>query len=77
MAGTAASLFWIALCAVAAPILAALVPRRLIPEVVLLLGLGVLTALAVLVWRPSAKASKHFGSWDSECCSCSQDTKSS
>ena len=42
MAGTAASLFWIALCAVAAPVLAALVPRRLISEVVLLLGLGVL-----------------------------------
>lgn len=42
MAGTAASLFWIALCAVAAPVLAALVPRRLIPEVALLLGLGVL-----------------------------------
>lgn len=35
MAGTAASLFWIALCAVAAPVLAALIPRRLIPEVVL------------------------------------------
>jgi Kef-type K+ transport system membrane component KefB len=42
MAGTAASLFWIALCAVAAPVLVALVPRRLISEVVLLLGLGVL-----------------------------------
>jgi len=42
MAGTASSLFWIALCAVAAPVLAALVPRRLIPEVALLLGLGVL-----------------------------------
>jgi hypothetical protein len=48
MAGTAASLFWIALCAVAAPVLAALVPRRLISEVVLLLGLGVLIG----PWRP-------------------------
>jgi Kef-type K+ transport system membrane component KefB len=48
MAGTAASLFWIALCAVAAPILAALIPRRLIPEVVLLLGLGVVIGPGVL-----------------------------
>ena len=48
MAGTAASLFWIALCAVAAPLIAALVPRRLIPEVVLLLALGVVIGPGVL-----------------------------
>jgi Kef-type K+ transport system membrane component KefB len=35
------SLFWISLAAVVAPLLAGLVPRRLVPEVVLLLGLGV------------------------------------
>lgn len=35
------SLFWISLVAVVAPLLAGLVPRRLVPEVVLLLGLGV------------------------------------
>jgi len=77
MAGTAASLFWIALCAVAAPVLAALVPRRLISEVVLLLGLGVLIGPGGLGLAASVKALKHFGSWDSECCSCSRDTKSS
>ncbi|QBR91697.1 cation:proton antiporter [Nocardioides euryhalodurans] len=36
------SLFWISLCAVVAPLLAGLVPRRLVSEVVLLLVLGVL-----------------------------------
>ena len=35
------SLFWISLVAVVAPLLAGLVPRRLVPEVVILLGLGV------------------------------------
>jgi len=64
MAGTASSLFWIALCAVAAPVLAALVPRRLIPEVALLLGLGVLIGPGGLGLAASAKALKHFGSWD-------------
>ena len=48
MAGPAASLFWIALCAVIAPLLAGLVPRRLIPEVVLLLALGVVIGPGVL-----------------------------
>lgn len=48
MAGTAASLFWIALCAVVAPLLAGLVPRRLIAEVVLLLALGVVIGPGVL-----------------------------
>jgi Kef-type K+ transport system membrane component KefB len=37
-----ASLLWIALCAVVAPLLAGLVPRRLVPEVVILLIAGVL-----------------------------------
>jgi hypothetical protein len=44
-------LFWIAVCAVVAPLLAGLVPRRLIPEVVVLLlalgGPGVLDLAAV------------------------------
>jgi Kef-type K+ transport system membrane component KefB len=48
MAGTAASLFWIALCAVIAPLLAGLVPRGLIPEVVLLLALGVVIGPGML-----------------------------
>ena len=42
MEATAASLFWIALCAVVAPLLAGVVPRRLVPEVVLLLVFGVI-----------------------------------
>ena len=36
------SLLWIAICAVAAPLLAGLVPRRLVPEVVILLVAGVI-----------------------------------
>ena len=44
----AVSLFWIALCAVVAPLLAGLVPRRLLPEVVLLLVLGVIIGPNVL-----------------------------
>ncbi|HEY5786612.1 MAG TPA: cation:proton antiporter [Microlunatus sp.] len=36
------SLLWIALCAVIAPLLAGLVPRKLVPEVVILLVAGVL-----------------------------------
>lgn len=39
---TAVSLFAIGVCAVLAPLLAGLVPRRLVPEVVLLLTLGVM-----------------------------------
>ena len=42
MEATAVSLFWIVLCAVAAPLLAGLVPRRLVPEVVLLLVFGMI-----------------------------------
>jgi hypothetical protein len=38
---TATSLFWIVLCSVLAPLLAGLFPRKLVPEVVLLLVLGV------------------------------------
>jgi len=44
----ASSLFWITLCAVLAPLVAGLVPRRLLPEVVLLLVLGVLIGPHVL-----------------------------
>ena len=54
MAGTAASLFWIALRAVAAPVLAAPVPRRLISEVLLLRREArcARSALAAFVWWP-------------------------
>ena len=48
MEATAVSLFWIVLCAVAAPLLAGLVPRRLLPEVVLLLVFGVIIGPKVL-----------------------------
>lgn len=41
MPGPGDSLFWIAVCAVLAPLLAGLVFRHRVPEVVLLLGLGV------------------------------------
>jgi Kef-type K+ transport system membrane component KefB len=40
MPSVAVSLFWISVVAVAAPIVAGLVPRRLVPEVVFLLALG-------------------------------------
>lgn len=42
MPSVAESLLWISIVAVVAPIVAGLVPRRLVPEVVLLLGLGML-----------------------------------
>ena len=42
MPSSVTSLFWITACAVAAPLVSGLIPRRLVPEVVLLLGLGVL-----------------------------------
>jgi Kef-type K+ transport system membrane component KefB len=48
MEATAASLFWIVLCAVVAPLLAGVVPRRLLPEVVLLLLFGVIIGPNVL-----------------------------
>ncbi|GAA3603393.1 cation:proton antiporter [Microlunatus ginsengisoli] len=44
----AVSLFWIALCAVAAPLLAGFVPRKMLPEVVLLLIFGVIIGPNVL-----------------------------
>jgi Kef-type K+ transport system membrane component KefB len=45
---TEASLFWIVLCSVLAPLGAGLLPRKLVPEVVLLLVLGVLIGPNVL-----------------------------
>ena len=48
MAQVATSLLWIALVAVLAPLLAGLVPRRLLPEVVVLLVLGVVIGPHVL-----------------------------
>jgi len=47
---TESSLFWIVLCSVLAPLMAGLVPRKLVPEVVLLLLLGVLVGPNVLGW---------------------------
>jgi Kef-type K+ transport system membrane component KefB len=46
--GAGESLFWITLCAVLAPLLAGLVFRRRVPEVVLLLALGVVIGPNVL-----------------------------
>ncbi len=48
MPSVAASLFWIALCAVIAPLIAGLVPRKLVPEVVLLLIGGIVIGPHVL-----------------------------
>ncbi len=50
MTATDASLFWIVLCSVLAPLVAGLLPRKLVPEVVLLLVLGVLIGPHVLGW---------------------------
>jgi len=41
MPSVGASLFWIVACAVIAPLLAGLFPRKLVPEVVLLLVAGI------------------------------------
>ncbi|MFC9787930.1 cation:proton antiporter [Rhodococcus sp. NPDC127528] len=48
MPSVGASLFWIALCAVIAPLIAGLVPRKLVPEVVLLLIAGIVIGPHVL-----------------------------
>jgi Kef-type K+ transport system membrane component KefB len=53
MTATDASLFWIVLCSVLAPLVAGLLPRKLVPEVVLLLVLGVLIGPHVLGWAQS------------------------
>jgi Kef-type K+ transport system membrane component KefB len=45
-----ASLFWIVLCSVLAPLAAGLLPRKLVPEVVLLLVLGILIGPNALGW---------------------------
>ena len=50
MPSSEASLFWIAVIAVLAPLLAGFVPRRLVPEVVLLLVLGMVVGPNVLNW---------------------------
>lgn len=53
---SALSLFFIALCAVVAPLLAGLIPRRLVPEVVFLLVLGVIIGPNVLGWAEQGEA---------------------
>jgi Kef-type K+ transport system membrane component KefB len=52
----AVSLFFIALCAVVAPLAAGLVPRRLVPEVVFLLVLGVIIGPHGLSWATEGDA---------------------
>ena len=56
MPSSEASLFWIAVIAVLAPLLAGFVPRRLVPEVVLLLVLHGLRVghLDSTAWRDPA-----------------------
>ena len=48
MPAAVTSLFWISVCAVVAPLLAGFVPRKLLPEVVLLLVGGILIGPFVL-----------------------------
>jgi Kef-type K+ transport system membrane component KefB len=48
MPSLGASLFWIIGCAVVAPLFAGLVPRKLVPEVVLLLAAGIVIGPSVL-----------------------------
>ena len=67
----AVSLFWIALVAVASPLLSALVPRRLVPETVLLLAFG------VVIGPHALGRSMPFASSGSGCCSCWRGTRSS
>src|SRR4051794_9963969 len=55
MNSTEASLFWIVLCSVLAPLIAGLVPRKLVPEVVLLLLLGVAIGPNVLGWAQTTR----------------------
>src|SRR6478609_11171807 len=60
----AVSLFWIALVAVASPLLSALVPRRLVPETVLLLAFGVVIgphALGIATTGEAAEAFRELG----------------
>ena len=60
----AVSLFWIALVAVASPLLSALVPRRLVPETVLLLAFGVVIgphALGIATMGEAVDAFRELG----------------
>ncbi len=52
----ATSLFWIVLCIVVAPLVAGLIPRRMVPEVVLLLVLGVVVGPNVLELAKTGEA---------------------
>jgi Kef-type K+ transport system membrane component KefB len=64
MPSVGASLFWMALCAVIAPLLAGLVPRKLVPEVVLLLIAGVVIGphgLDLAVQGPEIGLLREFG----------------
>ena len=64
MPSVAASLFWISIVAVVAPIVAGLVPRRLVPEVVILLGLGTLIGpfgLELAIEGPTHRAAERTG----------------
>ena len=52
----AVSLFWIAVVAALSPLLAGLIPRRLVPEVVFLLVFGIVIGPYVLGWAGSGDA---------------------
>ena len=65
----ALSLFWIALVAVVAPLLSGLVPRRLVPEAVLLLAFGVVIGPHVLGLATTGRRSRRSASSASGCCS--------
>ena len=56
MPSSVSSLFWISLCSVIAPMVAGLMPRRLVPEVVLLLVGGVLIGPHMLDWAATDEA---------------------
>jgi NhaP-type Na+/H+ or K+/H+ antiporter len=71
------SLFWIALVAVAAPLLSGLVPRRLVPEAVLLLAFGVVIGPHVLGLATMGRRSRPSASSAWGCCSCWRATRSS
>ena len=73
----ALSLFWIAAVAVVAPLLSALVPRRLVPEAVLLLAFGVVIGPHVLGLAKTGEAVEAFEGSGWGCCSSWRGTRSS
>ena len=76
MPDTVESLFWLTACGVVAPLAVGTVLRRKVPEVVVLLVLGVLIGLHVRGLAATDGASASSASWASGCCSCSRATRS-